>query len=220
MPRRALTAILPFMLLCGIMAMQGCGTVQEDDMQDGANVEAGVSNEQDVSVGSDDRPGSQSTVGEGPSDAEYPSGSYLVGDTLPPGEYVFEPDPSGRYKVYESLDSAELLDEGLFEGPAILTVSEGQRIELDHARATPFERYPHELNPDRRAGMYKVGVDIPAGTYRAVAPGEDRGYWNITGSSEPGRTAIASGTFSGSDTFTVEDGQYLRFNRCNISLIQ
>lgn len=158
--------------------------------------------------------------GQTPAMERYEAGTYLVGEDLPAEEYVLEPAPSGRYVVFAEPGCEEPIDEGLFEGQAILTVADGQQLVLDHAIAVPFDQYPHELNPDRRAGTYKAGVDIPEGTYRAVAPGEDRGYWGITDSSSVDRVAVAANTFSGSDTFTIEEGQYLRFNRCNISLVE
>ncbi|WP_282191733.1 hypothetical protein [Adlercreutzia caecimuris] len=198
---------------CCVFLMTACAGGEAGLVPEGAQGSAAVSGARADNADGEGAANVDEAVG-------YPAGSYVVGGTLPAGEYVLEPDPSGRYAVFASAEESEPLDEGLFEGCAILTVSEGQRLELEHAQAVPFDEYPHELNPDRRAGMYKVGIDIPAGAYRAIAPGEDRGYWNITDTSAPDRKAIASSTFNGSDEFTVEDGQYLRINRCNIALAE
>lgn len=64
-----------------------------------------------------------------------------------------------------------------------------------------------------RAGMYKVGEDIPAGEYLFLAKSSSSGYICITPDSNQSEI-ISNALFSGSQFATVTDGQYLEVKRC------
>lgn len=66
-------------------------------------------------------------------------------------------------------------------------------------------------------GMYKVGVDIPAGEYNVIAEEGESAYLDLS-SDSTGNSRILNNVFENNMYITVEDGQYLTLKRCYISL--
>ena len=66
-------------------------------------------------------------------------------------------------------------------------------------------------------GMYKVGVDIPAGEYNVIAEQGQSAYLEVS-SDSTGDSIITNNIFENNMYITVTDGQYLTLNRCYISL--
>lgn len=63
------------------------------------------------------------------------------------------------------------------------------------------------------AGVHRVGVDIPAGEYVAIATGNYSGYFSV--SSDPnGRNIIFNEIFEVNSIFTVQWGEYVELSRC------
>ncbi|HQO35544.1 MAG TPA: hypothetical protein PLG59_12835 [bacterium] len=146
----------------------------------------------------------------------YP-GMYRVGGDLPAGEYiVFPQEPMGGY-YQVSKDSTGTMDSIVandnFQGTRYITVKDGQYLTLTNAKATLESKVPAQV--EFRNGMYKVGKDIPAGEYLIFAEKNpmNSGYFEVTGSSEPGMANIhCNDNFSNSRYITVKDGQYLKLN--------
>lgn len=65
-------------------------------------------------------------------------------------------------------------------------------------------------------GMYLVGTDIQAGTYLLTATSEDWGayYARCKDASGEMSSIIANDNFSNTAYITVENGEYLKLNRC------
>ena len=61
--------------------------------------------------------------------------------------------------------------------------------------------------------QYKVGVDIPAGTYIAYPTDSYGGYYEIDSDSN-GENIIANDNFKGQCYFSINDGEYLELSRC------
>jgi hypothetical protein len=65
-----------------------------------------------------------------------------------------------------------------------------------------------------KAGTYLVGTDMPAGTYKLTATTSSPGYWEVTNSAAPDADIVGNDNFDNSAYVSVEDGQYLKLNRC------
>ena len=61
-------------------------------------------------------------------------------------------------------------------------------------------------------GMYKVGVDIPAGEYVLFATSSS-GYFSVTSDSS-GDKILFNDNFANNSIVTIKDGEYLKLSRC------
>ncbi len=100
---------------------------------------------------------------------------YLeVGSTIPAGVYVLEPAKSD-YCYYEVVSrnasgDNKILFNGFSDAPTIIETKDGERLELDGFVAYPIENYVRDVDASAlEPGAYRVGTDIPAGTYRFEA---------------------------------------------------
>ena len=85
------------------------------------------------------------------------------------------------------------------------------------ATSTPFKTIaptptiePTPSVPTWKEGQYKVGVDIEAGIYMALAT--SHGYYAITSDANE-RNIIANDNFTNNAIFELKEGQYLTLNR-------
>lgn len=93
---------------------------------------------------------------------------------------------------YKKVEKSELLDEGL-------KVKKEQTIWIQE-------------------GTYRVGPDLPAGNYYAVCTDENSsGYYCIYSNAKQ-TDIINNDNFDNNTFFQVEDGQYLKLNRCKATL--
>lgn len=151
----------------------------------------------------------------------YGPGNLIVGKDIPAGEYVVAAE-SGRRSAYvcawEDVDRSGIAINDNTPTQTIIEVSDGQLLELDRAKAYPFDEFPHELLDARGEGTWKVGVDLEPGTYLATQVGDTSAYWCIWDSMAPGRRIVKNGNFEGVDYIVVEEGDYLELDRCSIEL--
>lgn len=157
----------------------------------------------------------------------YSAGTYLVGDDIPAGEYYLECDSSwGAYYAICEDSSGELsgiLANSNFSSHAYVNLREGRYFDLDRATAIPVENAP-SFEPDEEGyyseGQYRIGIDIPAGEYKAIVSEDNRGgYWaRLEGANEVLSNIIANDNFEGSTYIKVKDGEYLRLTACKIKL--
>ncbi|MFS0815458.1 hypothetical protein ABC382_00620 [Lysinibacillus sp. 1P01SD] len=110
-------------------------------------------------------------------------GSYEVGNDISAGEYLVDIDNYGFVEVYrekseEELKSSDDIWQVLFnttlqeKGNLYVEVKEGENIEVIGAKLYPIDKAPTIVSKDKpllKNGMYKVGRDIPEGTYE-VSP--------------------------------------------------
>ena len=159
----------------------------------------------------------ETTAPLGSLDNPYMPGMYKVGADLPAGEYVFVPSSGSRAYVCVSADSNQddILENSNFYGSFFVTVADGQYLEASRCLfvvAADVEL----LDIDDGVldeGMFRVGIDIPAGEYKVTA--DDRGYWCIYNDSVAPFDIVSNDNFEGSAYVTVKDGQYLELSRCN-----
>lgn len=96
-------------------------------------------------------------------------------------------------------------------GTAVECVADGPgRLSwVDPAPPTPKPK------PTIDEGVWTVGLDVPAGTYRVTAPVDDDCYWAITKSGSNGEDIIANDIVSGGrPTVTLKKGQDFESARC------
>ena len=94
------------------------------------------------------------------------------------------------------------------------TVEDGQYLEVRDCAFLHADRATLNINADGSfdSGMYRVGIDIPAGEYKLTA--EDDGYWCIYKNSELPLDIINNDLFEKSAYVTVKEGQYLKTSDC------
>ncbi len=68
-------------------------------------------------------------------------------------------------------------------------------------------------------GMYRVGIDIPAGEYKLTTTSK-LGYFCVYDNSSAERQIQSNNNFESNDYITVVNGQYLLLSRCVGSLAQ
>ena len=150
----------------------------------------------------------------------YNSGMYKVGVDLPAGEYVLVGN-SAYFQIAK--DSTGVLESIIandnFNNRSIITVQDGQYVTLTRCTAYAFKDAP-KVNPENgflREGMYKVGVDLPAGEYKVIANG--MGYTEVSSNSKHDLNAIVSNdNFQGEKYITVKAGQYLKLTRAKVNV--
>ncbi len=151
----------------------------------------------------------------------YGPGNLIVGQDIPAGEYVVvaESDRLSAYVcAWEDVARSHIAINDNTPTQTIIEVSDGQLLELDRAKAYPFDEFPHELLNARGEGTWKVGVDLEPGTYVATQTGDMSAYWCIWDKMAPGRRIAKNGNFEGSDYIVVEEGDYLELDRCSVEL--
>lgn len=143
-------------------------------------------------------------------------GTYKVGTDIPAGEYVMFATAGGYFSL--SSDStgsfSSIICNDNFDYNTIITVSDGQYLEIKRACAVPIDQEGYTLETTGE-GMFKVGKHIPAGEYKIVADGD--GYIEVSSNSTHDFNSIVSNdNFTGEKYITVTDGQYLKLSRAHI----
>lgn len=86
----------------------------------------------------------------------------------------------------------------------------------DTAKTEETQEQPAKQTTYYGPGMYKVGVDIPAGEYNVKAEVGELGYLEV--SSDPnGTSIITNDAFENNSYISISDGQYLKLESCYIS---
>jgi hypothetical protein len=150
------------------------------------------------------------------------SGMYKVGSDIAAGEYVLITN-RGAYFAITSDSSGSLesiLANDNFDSRSIVSVNDGEYLELKGCEAYPFAEAPavDKSSEILESGMYKVGVDIPAGEYK-VESISSMGYIEVSSNSSHSLNAIvANDNFEGSKYISVTDGQYLKLSNVKVYL--
>lgn len=95
----------------------------------------------------------------------------------------------------------------------------GLEVDWDEATSTVILSDGGALDTSVGAGMYKVGEDIPAGTYKLTETGTYGGYWERSrDASGELDSIIANDIFEATAYVTVNNGEYLKLNNCTAVL--
>lgn len=144
---------------------------------------------------------------------KYESGQYKVGTDIPAGEYVIFADGGpGYFEVTSDSNGDDIIANENFEYNSIMTIKDGEYIELSRAYAVPIEEV--ESLPTDKADMFKIGTFLPSGEYKVVSD-SGSGYYCIYGDDRQDNI-IANDNFEGQSYITVSEGEYLVLSRCHI----
>lgn len=152
----------------------------------------------------------------------YSAGQYKIGKDLPAGEYVVI--SNGDSYIELASDStgnfSSIIANDVFKNRSVITVQDGQYLKVQRgtiyaAKDTPKVELKNGMLP---SGMYKVGIDFPAGEYKVTSNGGDS-YIEVSRDSSHNMSSIISNDlFTGDRYIQVSDGQYLKFFNCEVKI--
>lgn len=151
----------------------------------------------------------------------YGEGTYKAGKDIPAGEYIFT--STSKYSAYVCVSSDSnqdnIIENENFDYTFIATVSDGQYVQAKRCEFVSSSGQKININADGTFsdGMYRVGIDIPAGEYRLTSTTSYSAYYCIYNSSVVPFEIQNNDNFKGSTYVTVSDGQYLVIKRCTAS---
>lgn len=174
----------------------------------------------DVSVPPDRENYVLSTVTSTPTTI-YQPGRYIAGTDIPAGEYMLLRLPEAEscaYYIYDSKEpgtAGEPLEFCNFQYNVVLTLEPGQTLLLSGCTASPVNQVPQI---DHREGQgYKVGIQIPAGTYRLAKTAGYQSAIYIGPRASTRRGNMTDYAFLTGDSYvTVAEGQYLLLVGCSL----
>ena len=149
--------------------------------------------------------------------------TFRVGSDLPPGEYFIEAKEGTHAFVQLATDGSgatgSIITNKLFSTHSFITVKEGEYLTVERATITPASEaiVPTFADGILTDGVYRVGIDIPAGVYTIQAITNVAGYYQISTNSRGVVSEIISNhNFSDEVTVTVEEGHYLTLIRAQL----
>lgn len=171
---------------------------------------------------------SENPVEDDENEGVYPMGEYVVGEDIPAGEYLLRSDdlgnivPDGSDEAYASLsDDAGEIFGSWFEYSRYAKLEEGQYLDLAWCSAYDISMHAMENNPFEHSGMFKVGVDVKAGTYKVkTIDDSDMHFYYVHDSLEDfdddAMYEFFRENYTEEKIVTLEDGQYLELFHCVI----
>lgn len=149
---------------------------------------------------------------------EYKSGMYKVGVDIEPGEYFVTNKKGSLAYVEVCSDSSGKFDSIVTNENVstffFITVIDGQYLKVKKAS---FVNAEHAITPaadesgNYQEGMYRVGIDIPAGEYKInTRPGDSIYYEVLTDSSGDFSSIVTNGHSKDPVYITIEAGQYFK----------
>ena len=111
-------------------------------------------------------------------------GVYLVGTDIPAGLYkgTTLSVNGGLWQISRDADGSGIIADITTTGQFYVQVQKGQYLKLSGAEIVNAAAAPATMRSSvRRDGVYRVGTDIPAGTYRAtMGRGNYGGTWKVS----------------------------------------
>lgn len=159
------------------------------------------------------------------SDNGFAAGQYKVGRDIEAGEYIIVDKTDGGLILLEQttqpfakVSSPDRLFIENFVYRHYVKLEEGQYISFKGGKLYALEQAPEVKTDNAKyyAGQYKVGADIPAGTYTVEVPEGKSVYYLITTLPLCDITSayfVKNGNFYKSDNITLSEGQYVTISR-------
>jgi hypothetical protein len=157
----------------------------------------------------------------------FDSGDYIKGD-IPAGDYAFIAfEGSGKY--FEETDASNnILDNENFDSFGYVYIHATGNIKnsgvlisttsfptLGVTGAKQIYEVLNDVHDYKDAGIYKVGVDIPAGTHIIQSQGE--AYVESSSGPVGNGEIVQNNNFNGRYSISVSNGQYLTVSRGTIA---
>ena len=169
---------------------------------------------------SEDKPQEDASEESDDDDIWIKAGMYKVGEEIPAGEYYIETTKGSSYfeRTSDSTGSFEsIIENDNISTFSFVTLEDGEYFDINNAKFT----LSSNIDPitSKGEGMYRVGIDLPAGEYKIKALDDDiMGYCAVLSSSHGGGFAniISNDNFEGEKYITVADGQYLQLRGAEI----
>lgn len=150
---------------------------------------------------------------------KYENSTFKIGNTMPAGEYVLfaSSSSSGGYFCLSSDSSGDsIIANDNFEYNSIITVNNGEYLELKRCYAEPINSAPTVYTTGE--GMFKIGTHLSAGEYKLIADDLSGGSGYFCVYNDGRHDDIANNdNFEGTAYVTVKNGQYLELTRCYIA---
>ena len=147
----------------------------------------------------------------------YGAGTYTVGTNFVKGEYILfcSSSQEGTFIVSIDEEGNDVISEASFRGNAILTVEDGDYLQLINCTAASSEDYysRYKIELDSSGGMLKVGKDIEPGVYELLAKEDKNPIYRVYDDSRYYFVA-EEGTFQTARVVRLSQGQYLELNDC------
>lgn len=156
----------------------------------------------------------------------YPRGEYVVGEDIPAGEYLLYSDdlgssvPEGFGEAYACLiDGSDTVFDSWFEYSRYAKLEDGQYLDLSWCSAYDTSMHTIENNPFEHSGMFKVGVDVEAGTYEVKAIDDNAMYFyyvhdDLEDFNDDAMFDYFRENYGEKTEVTLENGQYLELFHC------
>lgn len=153
----------------------------------------------------------------------YGEGMYKVGKDIQAGEYFIKQE--GKYSAYMAVYSDStgnsILENENFDTFHYITIEDGQYFEVTRGKFTSSDDLKLTYDPYNLVeGMYKVGVDIPAGEYYLECVSDYSAYECVYDNSFSNRNIKTNDNFNSTKYITVNDGDYLLLARCIAKLVE
>lgn len=141
------------------------------------------------------------------------AGEYKIGEKVKAGEYkVFAENSVGGY-VQDSKDSTGSMESikynDNFKNFTYIIVQDGEYLKLQNCYAIPVEKAKKFDGSEIADGMYKIGVDIPAGEYEFRAS-DGSAYIEVSTNPHDLESIVTNDNFDNNKIVSVSDGQYLK----------
>lgn len=154
-------------------------------------------------------------------DGEYEPGVYYVGSDIPAGSYWFDGDDEDLSDFYILQPSTttngayDVMHINSYYGHNIMELKDNEVLVLANEDGmTPLDKAHETFSDPYSSGVYRVGVDIPAGTYYLVSgPVEDFSAYYIMKDLNYSDSSYLDLDYPISDddmfTVTLEEGTYI-----------
>ncbi len=162
----------------------------------------------------------------------YPQGIFHVGTDLPAGTYWFSGSSSTLSYFFilqpasESAETYNTVHVNSYYGHNLMELKDGEVLILvNNGTMTPIAKMTQQFTSPYGSGVYRVGTDIPAGSYRViVGDGADdySAYYVMSDLNYSDDSYLESDYFVSGDTgteITREEGTYVElYNMCLIAI--
>lgn len=152
----------------------------------------------------------------------YKAGMYKIGSDMPEGEYVLIGNGMSYFEIDKDSTGTmnSILANDNFSKRSIISAKSGQYVKLTNCTAYAFKDAPKVEPQDGYLldGMYKVGVDLPAGEYKIIPTGSIAYKEISSDSSHDMGSIIANDILQGESYATVKNGQYLKLTGSKLKL--
>ena len=150
--------------------------------------------------------------------------TFQVGTDLAPGEYFLMADPGTHGYLQVTRDNSgsvgSVIANKNFSTHVFIEVKEGEFLTWDRASLVPASeaQVPDFQEGVLGEGIYRVGIDIPPGTYRLIPNSSVAAYFQVSKNSRGTTDAIISNqNFSTELSLHLEAGQYLTLIRATLA---